>query len=128
MQTMTNNTTRELNVGGDDQALRLMGAEIMFYDNSSAMRRALTVLMACGFGVHLFDWRDPCGTDTRWLLAWVQTPLDASEFKQHVIDLVSPDGEFLHWLSALVKPYDGYVHETGYADPPGPNSMRPTDH
>jgi hypothetical protein len=38
------------------------------------------------------------------------------------------DGEFLHWLSAIVKPYDGYVHETGYADPPGPNSMRPRDH
>lgn len=30
--------------------------------------------------------------------------------------------------TALVKPVGGYVHETGYADPPGPNSMRPTDH
>ena len=89
-------TTRELSIGDDGQALRLMGAEIM-YDSPGAMHRAMRVLVAHDFEVRPFDWRDPCGTDTRWLLAWVQTTLDVDGFHQFVIDVVGPDGDVLQW-------------------------------
>jgi hypothetical protein len=90
-------TTRELSVSDDGQALRLMGAEIMFYDDPRAMRDAMGELVARGFEVRPFDWRDPCGTETRWLLAWVTTPLDVAGFRKFVTDIVSPDGDVLQW-------------------------------
>jgi hypothetical protein len=36
--------------------------------------------------------------------------------------------EFFWWATRLLKPFGGYVHEAGYADPPEPDTKRPTDH
>ncbi len=38
------------------------------------------------------------------------------------------DSEFLGWITTLLKPFGGIVHEAGYADPPGPDAKRPTGH
>ena len=38
------------------------------------------------------------------------------------------DSEFLGWLTKLLKPFGGIVHEAGYGDPPRPDAKRPTDH
>jgi hypothetical protein len=76
---------------------RLMGAELMFYNDPDAMHRAMPALMAHGFEVHPFDWRDPY-SDTRWMLAWKQTPLDEDQFHQFVTFVVDPlGGEVLEW-------------------------------
>ena len=64
------------------QSQQLMGAE----------------LLAHGLEVHLFDWRDPCDTDTRWMLAWKQTTLDVDGFRKLVAGIVDPlGGEVLEW-------------------------------
>ena len=36
--------------------------------------------------------------------------------------------EFLYWLSDIVEPFSGHVEDAGYADPPGPDAKRLTDH
>ena len=36
--------------------------------------------------------------------------------------------EFFWWATHLLEPFGGHVEEAGYADPPGPDAKRPTDH
>ena len=36
--------------------------------------------------------------------------------------------DFFWWLVNLLEPFGGYVHAAGYADPPGPDAKRQTDH
>lgn len=77
-------------------ASQQMAAEIMLYDNAAALLRTLQELAAHGFETRPFNWRDPCGTNTRWLLAWTTTPLDIDGFWRLVTDIVEPmNGEIL---------------------------------
>jgi hypothetical protein len=98
-------------------SINRMYAQVLFGDGDD-LDGGIAAIRAAGFEAtieHVIDEDDPDAPPTTFVAV-----TGTSELR---------DGAFLDWLTALVKPYGGHVHEAGYADPaPRPNTPRPTDH
>ena len=77
-----------------------MMAEVIC-DSPEAMDRVIGKFTALGFKVRELDWRDPCGTDVRWVLAFIDSEDDQDEF--------------FNWAYSIVNSIDGDVLEAGFS-------------